>query len=1306
MHEEENFPRGGKIVRKRPADKARPLFGGLKPAKIKKTKKKPKSRESNATIADETNLEIKNSLSYNSIQNGMVILGCIRRVANVSFEVELPGLCFASVKLTEISDPFTQKFSQQLEQNSKEVNTLSKFFSVGQYLPVKITQTEKAEKGGKHLEASINPKDIYSEVDFRVFKKNMLVWGCISSESDHGYEISLGVKNCRAFWPTKSDTAFIGQCMWLVVVKSEISESASIITLKTPTKNIKPSVENLHCLIPGTNVNFVTTKITPRGIQGQFSTNNYVGYLDENYLKTPLDMPTKYHEGISLVAYVLYVEPMTKVTHLTLRPLENETDFELNVGDVVKGQVLPQNTSHGITFKLPNNLRGFIVNKRLMKTLKQSENIAQALKKKYSVGSIHQCRILDYNRLMKTYICTTEADVVQNPTFNANDLKVGQLMEGKILQIKEEGVVVGAGHVRGFCWNSHLSNVAYSENIKKKFKEGDKVKVRVWHVKEDEKVLFTMKPGLIDMEDANFLTSLEDVDFKLKYRGMVWKTTSLGCQISFYNGIQGWLSRSSMGKQAVDPSKYFYSGQIVNVYAKRVTDTNLYLSLTPLDGRKNVGGRFNSTVKNIEIQGLRIQLENSKEIGFVPNAHLTQYCGLSEPFKRTLTVGDKLVNLMYVGGSKPEIFSLREGKAVLRRVPEFSKLKQDEVIRCSFIRKENSGIYVQPLLQNYPDPIFVKIDCPVGLVEHQLLKAKVLNVSWKTEKSLKLSLKLEDVTEHNVENCLDYFTGYLNELCRIHLRARKQKWPICQYKPGMRVQCQVEKIGQYGGCVVNLSNGAKGIAVPALCPESLKIGENIEGTIIAHDFNVQYVDVCLKRNISSKINKEQKGILSEPLASAWAQKILVKDDFVVAVLRHPKGNKQLIYLPKRVHHNDFEGCAKFYETRKKFKVSVCGKVKRFLIGLSTRQFLKLDSATKTLKVTKKEESDSGIEEVEIEEKPIFKREEPVLPGISSFFNRKRAEVPNESSSEDEQEPLKQKKKKLTPAEKASLIKEEEERIRKIENELADENHIPETAEQFDRLLMAKPDCAELWAKYIAFHVAATEVDKARVIVQRALETINMTLTEEKFKIWVIRLNLENLFGTKETFDNCFEESLKFNDPLQIYLKVIEMLAENGKLLEMEEKIAKARTKFKQNMDMWLEIAKTYYRLGKFQDARDCKVRALRSIKDLKSQMMIIVRFAIMEFKMGEPEQGSAIFEAILTTNPKKVNIWTTYVDQLVKNGEIEEARSVLQRAVAHKLPLKSMKTLFLKFRKFEEVHGNQESIEEVKQLALEYAQDF
>lgn len=68
---------------------------------------------------------------------------------------------------------------------------------------VKVLQAECTDNIGK-LECTLNPREINSEKSHVSFKKGMLVWGCINSILDHGYELNVGVKNCRVFLPNKN----------------------------------------------------------------------------------------------------------------------------------------------------------------------------------------------------------------------------------------------------------------------------------------------------------------------------------------------------------------------------------------------------------------------------------------------------------------------------------------------------------------------------------------------------------------------------------------------------------------------------------------------------------------------------------------------------------------------------------------------------------------------------------------------------------------------------------------------------------------------------------------------------------------------------------------------------------------------------------------------------------------------------------------------------------------------------------------------------------------------------------------------
>ena len=47
-------------------------------------------------------------------------------------------------------------------------------------------------------------------------------------------------------------------------------------------------------------------------------------------------------------------------------------------------------------------------------------------------------------------------------------------------------------------------------------------------------------------------------------------------------------------------------------------------------------------------------------------------------------------------------------------------------------------------------------------------------------------------------------------------------------------------------------------------------------------------------------------------------------------------------------------------------------------------------------------------------------------------------------------------------------------------------------------------------------------------------------------IWVALLNLENSYGTKESLEKLFQEAVKVNEPIKIFIKMVELYIKNGK----------------------------------------------------------------------------------------------------------------------------------------------------------------
>jgi rRNA biogenesis protein RRP5 len=52
----------------------------------------------------------------------------------------------------------------------------------------------------------------------------------------------------------------------------------------------------------------------------------------------------------------------------------------------------------------------------------------------------------------------------------------------------------------------------------------------------------------------------------------------------------------------------------------------------------------------------------------------------------------------------------------------------------------------------------------------------------------------------------------------------------------------------------------------------------------------------------------------------------------------------------------------------------------------------------------------------------------------------------------------------------------------------------------------------------------------------------------------------------------------------------------------------------------------------------------------------ISKFAQMEFKHGEVERGRTLFEGIMSNFPKRLDLWSVYIDMEIRVGDLEVVR--------------------------------------------------
>lgn len=260
--------------------------------------------------------------------------------------------------------------------------------------------------------------------------------------------------------------------------------------------------------------------------------------------------------------------------------------------------------------------------------------------------------------------------------------------------------------------------------------------------------------------------------------------------------------------------------------------------------------------------------------------------------------------------------------------------------------------------------------------------------------------------------------------------------------------------------------------------------------------------------------------------------------------------------------------------------------------------------------------------------------------------------------------------------------------------------LPQSAKDFERLLVSTPNSSILWMNYMAFQLQLGEIDGAREIARRGLKTIPQQEEEERMNVWVALLNLEAQFGTPESTEVTFREAQQFMDSLTIHLRMATVYAQAGKLKQAIEIYKRAHKRFGgESMDPWLAELRFYFTSANNKIAG--RALADQALQRLPKRMHrdFTRQFALIEFELGDAERGRTLFEALVASAPKRIDIWNVYIDQEIKHGSSEEKVAALFDRVLEKNI--SMKQAKFFFKKWINVASDQEY---VKMRAREYVE--
>jgi rRNA biogenesis protein RRP5 len=694
-----------------------------------------------------------------------LVLGQVSQINAHDLALSLPNNLTGYVPITSISDKITQRIeviaaaedSDKEDDSESEDIDLEKLFSIGQYLRAYVVSTSDDQEGvtgGKskrRIELSLRPQQSNNDLSPQNAIVNSTLMASVVSVEDHGLIMDVGLpgSDMRGFMSSKEighgvDLSNVKEGAVFLCMVTGLSSNGKIIKLSADTEKIANSKKlnylseapTVDAFLPGTAVEILVADITGRGIIGKVMgmidvtadlTHSGAGSgkdLEQKYkigskikgriiCNFPTADPPKL--GVSLLDHIITLSPQQaikdgkKQSPLEILPLSAIIE-EVTVRKVEPGMGLFVNV--GV-----KGISGFVHISRV----KDGKVDLSESSGPYKVGSTHRGRVIGYNSVDGIYLLSLEQSVLEQPFLRIEDLKIGEVVKGKIEKIVVNATGVGgvlvnlADGISGLVPESHLADVQLL-HPEKKFKEGMAVTARVLSTDPARhKIRLTLKKSLVNSEAAPFM-SYDDISVGMQSPGTIVNILPAGAVVQFYGTIRGFLPVAEMSEAYIqDPNQHFKVGQVVNVHVLKVDpeakklvvsckDPSVFglAQQTALKSLK-VGEIVSAQVTEKSSDGISVVISGRGLPATLPLGHLTDGSEAKNiSAMKKIRVGQTLTDLavlekleskhLVVLTNKPCLVKASTNRTLLR---DFDDVKENKVVHGFVKNVTATAIFVQ-----------------------------------------------------------------------------------------------------------------------------------------------------------------------------------------------------------------------------------------------------------------------------------------------------------------------------------------------------------------------------------------------------------------------------------------------------------------------------------------------------------------------------------------------------------------------------------------------------------------------------------
>ncbi|KYN31201.1 Protein RRP5 like protein, partial [Trachymyrmex septentrionalis] len=1041
------------------------------------------------------------------------------------------------------------------------------------------------------------------------------------------------------------------------------------------------------------------------GIIFKLSKSGLRGYISLRRTDVPFTkIPVEFKEGSTHRCRVLAYSWME---HFYVCTMEEEilkqkyfSPSDLSIGDILPVTITHIETSRGYIHVQAGKIWGTVPLEHI------SDSGLSALHK-LKVGDNVEARVLYTNKINQVKF-TLRQSLIKSKLpvlYDFGEAKCGLKYHGTISIINKNGILVRFyGMIKGWVPRITLNSDTYDMNwnfsvgqtvtVCVESVEKDKCRMTLRIVSEEEKQSVSLSIGEI-IEGTVSESSIKGIYLKIQKgdnKNVVTGFLPSGHMAPCIEVGSLLASRCSPGDVI---SAFVFATKPTIILSRTFTTQKKYMNFDSL----KVGDCIPCTIRDISQDGIRVILpiENYCKLGFVPYKNVSN-------FEMLHTNQILFVKIIAINTREKQLTLTMSLKNIWDSPSEYEVKMMTAVDVLSLYFSKLSELAKNTFYENKP-------------ISSAILGQKIIGTVKKiTEHGLVLQLSNELMgTVRKDHYCGNPQVGdkvfgtilwkdYINEFVDVSLLPRiinsissKQKL-LPELPTGIALKAEILMITKWLILVLVKRNGAGYLAAlpvrrhvndifPDLTP--YKIHAKIRLYVIMKRDESDIMPICM-------------------LKSAFE----IPKNVIVTELSSTK-NKQLKRKKMSERHDvDLENPPK--KSLKETPEEASKKVSKQVPNKENKKKTKMEVEEEKSKIkdidenSLSESDEDSVDESEMKASKLAKRLRVPEFGFSWDDKAKLTTFPNvETSSDDEEEfeeelKQKKKKKKLSASERREQERQKEREIRQREEALVS-NQAPNSIDQFDRLILSSPDSSLVWLQYMAYHLQATEIDKARAVARRAIKTINFREENERLNVWNAWLNLESRYGTAESLNDVFQEAVRTNDAYKVYMHMLTVHADAGRKTELEKLIGTVISKFKQDSQTWIDCGTALLKIGMKEKSRQIMQRALQSLP-ASQHVNLLVRFANLENKLGDKERAQTLFENILSSYAKRIDIWSCYVDCLIKSKDIDLARKVLEQACVQTLSPRKMKILFMKFINFEEKYGTAEAITHIRQMAANYVE--